>query len=154
MLTKVGAVALGLKSSYGFGANFQNLLAAINGTSAPSTGALVTDVTALASPGNTDALRVATIIDLSSDFALGRIGTNAAASRLGSIENFPSMQRVFVRDPTNLGPTIELFQGADVSRNLLNEIPWPVFQNPPMAPAPAPPASPSPTVHIDFTPRS
>ena len=136
MLSKAGAVALGLKTSYGVGANFQNLLAAINGTEAPSTGALINDVTALALPGNQNAQTWASIADLTTDLSAGPLVRNAIARRLGPYETFP-VERLFIQNPMDLGVTVDLFQGLDASSKLLPYA-GPLLLTPPPSPPPPP----------------
>lgn len=119
MLSKAGAVALGLKTSYGVGANFQNLVAAINGNQAPSTGALINDVTALALPGNQNAQNWASIADLTTDLSAGPLTRSAIQRSLGQFETFPAASRVFIRNPADLGVTVDLFQGLDAGTKLL-----------------------------------
>lgn len=83
MVTKVAAVVVVGKSSYGFGVSAQNFWAALKDESPVSKGSLANDVADLVAPGNQNAQYAATAIDLASDLALGRIGANHAQSLVG-----------------------------------------------------------------------
>ena len=76
-LTKIAAVAVTAKTSYGVQANFQNFLSALNGQNAESTGGLGTDMAGLMAPGNRTAKAVGTISELSLDILSGVAGRAA-----------------------------------------------------------------------------
>ncbi|HWA11397.1 MAG TPA: RHS repeat-associated core domain-containing protein [Opitutaceae bacterium] len=120
LLTKAAAVAVIGKSSYGFGASIQNAWAAINDKVAPSQGSLANDTAQLIAPGNQNAQRVASVLDLGSDLLGGRIGANAAKNLIGQVvrdaRGFPlyNMEYLSVHDPGNLGKLADGFTISSV----------------------------------------
>jgi RHS repeat-associated protein len=115
MATKVAAVAVVGKSSYGFGANVNNLVAAFRDQASASHGALANDIAELVAPGNANAQRVATIADLTTDLAAGRIAGAAARNVLGRLYPY-DMERVFYMNPDDLGPLARGLQVFDLLR--------------------------------------
>ena len=103
MLTKVASVVVIGKSCYGLAANGQNFTAALLDMPAPSKGSLANDVAQLVAPGNQNAQKVATIIDLASDLGIGRIGAVAAKNLTGKLvrdaNGFPLYDMKYVRYP-------------------------------------------------------
>lgn len=115
MATKVAAVVVVGKSSYGFGANVNNLVDALRGQTPSSHGALANDIAELVAPRSKNAQRIATIADLSTDLAAGRIAGRAAQNALGRLYPY-DMERVFYRNPDNLGPLATGLQVFDLLR--------------------------------------
>jgi hypothetical protein len=109
MLTKVAGGALALKSGYGLGANAQNFYEALVDKAAVSKGALANDVAQLIAPGNENAQRAATAIDLTSDLLIGRISMTAAEDAVGTLvrdaNGFPlyEMRYGYIQDPGEFG---------------------------------------------------
>jgi len=113
MATKVGAVVIMGKSTYGWGVNIRNLSDALLDRPAVSHGSLATDVAELAAPGSQNAQRTANIVDLSTDLVLGLGARQAVANRLGVLNKYAT-SRVFLTDPTDMGRTIEILQGTEL----------------------------------------
>jgi len=82
MATKVGAVALAGKSSYGIGVNAQNFVAALRDNDPVSTGALTNDIAQLLAPGNQTAQNIATGVDIGTDLAAAGVSITHALSRI------------------------------------------------------------------------
>ncbi len=113
-----GAVLGGVivfKSSYGFGVNAENFVAAMLDKPLPSTGAFINDVVELAVPGNANAQRLATATDLAIDLA---------GLRFSSLAKTPSLVdrygNVILEGGAGLGPTF--FGSADEYLNALGGI--------------------------------
>ncbi|MCX6937525.1 MAG: DUF6531 domain-containing protein [Verrucomicrobia bacterium] len=134
LLTKVAAVAVVGKSSYGFGVSVQNAVAAIRDKPAVSKGSLANDVAELVAPGNQNAQYAATAIDLSSDLLLGRIGANHAQSLAGQTvrgaNGFPlyDMQYQTVNNFQNLERVSNAFTAASVSQTIYDNFAAPLFE--------------------------
>lgn len=102
MLTKVAAVAVTAKSSYGLVANYNNLLNTLNGQEPSSTGGLGTDLANVVAPGNKTIKAMGTVSELSLDILTGSAGRAASSNSLGVLNSY-AMERTFVRNPAELG---------------------------------------------------
>ena len=127
MVTKVAAVVVVGKSSYGFGASASNFGAALLDKPAPSKGSLANDVAQLVAPGNKTAQQAATAIDLAADLATGKISANAAKNALGPVRDATGRQlynveRVYVQDPAQLGKAADAFQAAAVAQTAYDQL--------------------------------
>jgi RHS repeat-associated protein len=133
MVTKVAAVGLGLKSSYGLGANAQNFYDALTNQDPISKGTLANDVAQAVAPGNETAQKIATVADLATDLATGRISANAAEDAVGTAvrdaNGFPlyDMQYGYVQDAGNLGPLANAFTLSALAETGYNEAYKPLF---------------------------
>jgi RHS repeat-associated protein len=81
-LTKVAAVVVVTKCSYGLGASIGNLVAALRDEQPLSTGALANDIARVVAPNSATAQHVATGVDLVTDFAAAGVGITHAISLL------------------------------------------------------------------------
>ena len=128
--TKVAAVVVGLKSSYGLGANGQNFYDALTDQDPISKGTLANDVAQAVAPGSVNAQRVATIADLATDLATGRIANNLAASS-NTVETvardaygMPVYNPLYeaLKDPGYLGAAGDAFTLAALGENIYNDV--------------------------------
>jgi len=123
-VTQVLSVPVVAKSSYGFGANARNLWNAIWDDCPDSTGSLLGDAAQAIAPGNKQAQRAASAVDLGLDFASGQI-TKRVVSKLSGTSSaaFPSAS-YYPTDPTSVGNAASGFQAASIvdtiSGNLSN----------------------------------
>jgi hypothetical protein len=118
MLTKAAAVAITAKSSYGLEANYENLRNALNGQEPSSTGGLGTDLANIIAPGNKTANALGTVSELSIDLLTGTAGRAATTSSLGPLNKY-AMERVFVKNPTELGKMATGVQLGDLGKTMI-----------------------------------
>lgn len=115
-VSKVAAAFVLTKSAYGAGANGANLVAALLDRNPVSkTGGLISDAACKLSNNNKTVKGLATAVDLATDLAMGRVAGYAAKKALGSLETL-TLERVFVRNPANLGTQVDIVQGSDVAK--------------------------------------
>ncbi|PXA03908.1 hypothetical protein DDZ13_09720 [Coraliomargarita sinensis] len=123
MATVAAGVVITGKSSYGFGANWQNFTMALVNGDPVSTGSLANDVAETISPGDPTAQKIATIADLGTDLIGGQIISKGAMSAVGkSPQAFPSITIVSVKDPTQVSKAATLFQFASVVDTGFNQL--------------------------------
>lgn len=116
LLTKGASAVVLSKSIYGIGANGVNLFAAIRDRNSISTGGLFTDVACKASNGNKNIKGMAAAADLGFDLAAGNIAGTVAKSSLGFMSSY-SLQRIFVRNPAELGKVGGVVQLGDATKS-------------------------------------
>lgn len=117
--TKVAAVVVGLKSSYGLGVQGQNFYDALTDQDPISKGTLANDVAQAVAPGNENAQRIATIADLTTDLATGRIAADAAAGNniVRYVDDMPIRSPLYkaLEDPGTVGDVADAFNLAALS---------------------------------------
>ena len=125
-VSKVAAVVLATKSSYGVAANGRNLMLAILGEDPDSKGALTNDLADLLAPGNQNLQHLAAMVDLSIDLASGNVARRGATQfdlvkhpEIYGLE-YTVPKYVVLLDPNNLGTTATLFQLTAIGGQLID----------------------------------
>ncbi len=117
MLTKAAAVAVTAKSSYGLAVNSKNLYNALTDKAPYSTGGIGTDTACALAPGNKTAKALGTTSELGLDLLAGGIARTSAKNAVGVL-NKNAMERVFVRDPSELGRVAGAVQFSDTAKSV------------------------------------